>query len=302
VIEELPASVIAAGLVFPECPRWHADRLYLSDVHAHRVVELGPGGELSTVVELPGERPSGLGFAPDGTLLVATHRARHVVGVVDGELRTVADLSAFGGDYLNDMVVDRLGRAYVGARVNVRYGGPAGVAGPGEGVERILVASPDGSVRVAADTMVAPNGMVITEEGDRLIAAETHAHRLTEFDIAPDGTLHDRRVFADLGAEVWPDGIALDVGGGVWVGSPELGQFLRVERGATVTHRVRAVGGWAVACALGGADRRTLFMVTTRTTLEDLNRVHADISLDAASRSEGFIEMAAAPFAGTGLP
>jgi sugar lactone lactonase YvrE len=300
---DLSPTAVTDGFLFPECPRWHDGRLFFSDVHGHRVVSMDPDGTVATEATFDDDRPSGLGFDLDGALLVASHFHKHVFRFSGGQRTTMADFSGLPGEYLNDMVVDRHGRAYVGARVLTRYGGPAGATtAPGQGREHLLLAEPDGRVRVVAEGIVAPNGMVISEDGRRLIVAETHAHRLSEFDIEEDGTLANQRVFAQMGDEVWPDGIALDADDGVWIGSPQLGRFLRIERGGAVSHQVPIDGRWAVACALGGPGRSTLYMLTTVTTLDNLNRLSHDLSLDPTSESEGRIETTGAPFPGAGIP
>jgi len=203
------------------------------------------------------DRPSGLGFLPDGSLLVVAMTQRRLLRVTGGNVEQYADLRDFGGDFANDMVVDADGRAYVGVRsAALKPGFPAPAAKDAPDV--IVVVDPSGNASVGADQMVSPNGTVITPDGRTLIVAETYAHRVTAFDRADDGTLSRRRVFAEV-AGVYPDGICLDDEGAVWVGSPYSDEFIRVRDGGAVTHRLSVPGG--VACALGGQHRKTLFLL-----------------------------------------
>jgi sugar lactone lactonase YvrE len=245
--------IIAEGLAFPEAPRWHDGALWFSDFYTHKVHRIGDDGALETVVEVPGQ-PSGLGWLPDGRLLVVSMQDRCVLRMEDGRLVTHAALDTLTSSLCNDMVVDTRGRAYVGNfgfdMLNREAPRPT----------VLLMAEPDGRTRVVADDLLFPNGCVITPDGGTLIVAETFGHRLTAFDIASDGTLDGRRVWADL-EEASPDGICLDEDGAIWVASPPTAEFLRVHQGGQVSERI-AVDGQAIACTLGGPGRRTLYMVT----------------------------------------
>jgi sugar lactone lactonase YvrE len=179
-----------------------------------------------------------------------------------GTIEPYADLRAFSGDFANDMVVDRHGRAYVGMRsAQLRAGGPIPAAADAPDVVVLVDAS--GNARVAADGLVAPNGTVITPDGRTLVVAETYAQRLTAYDIADDGALARRRVYAALPG-VYPDGICLDETGAIWVGSPYTDEFVRVREGGEIVERLSVPGG--VACALGGPSRRTLFLLAVDPT------------------------------------
>jgi len=244
---------LAEGLAFPEAPRWHDGALWFSDFYTHAVHRLVVDGTLTTVAEVPGQ-PSGLGWLPDGRLLVVSMLDRRVLRLEAGRLVTHAALDTLVASPCNDMVVDAEGRAYVGNfgfdMFNRETPRPTG----------LVLVTPDGDARVVADDLLFPNGCVITPDGGTLIVAETFGKRLTAFDIAPDGTLSRRRVWADLG-DASPDGICLDDAGAVWLASPPTSEFLRVHEGGHVSERI-AVAGQAIACALGGNERRTLFMVT----------------------------------------
>jgi sugar lactone lactonase YvrE len=282
---------IVEGLVFPEAPRWYGGSLWLSDIHAHAVVRFDEHGQ--ELARYPfGDRVSGLGFLLDGTPIVVSMLDRRLL-TVDGAAAPAvhADLSSFCDGFLNDMVVDATGRAYVGAR---NVGG--GAAAP---LDAIVLARPDGSVEVVAPRMQSPNGSVVTPDGTTLIVAETSQARLTAFTIAADGTLHDRRVFAEVPG-LHPDGICLDAEGAVWFGSPITTEFVRVREGGEVTDRIATPGQWAVACVLGGSDGRTLFGVTGRNSVANIERVGNDRAADVTSdaRGEVWVARVAVPAAG----
>ena len=245
------------GLSFGEGPRWHDGRLWLSDFHTHRVLAIDGDGGAETIVEVP-NRPSGLGWLPDGRLLVVSMTDRKLMRLDSGGLVVHADLGGIATGDCNDMVVDAEGRAYVG---NFGYD----FAG-GEKLRPATLAlvTPDGVASSAADDLQFPNGTVITPDRSTLILGETFGRRLTAFDIAGDGALSNRRLWADLG-NVTPDGICLDEAGGVWVADPTNSQCVRVVEGGEVTDRIPTQQG-CFACMLGGEDRRTLHLVTGRLT------------------------------------
>ena len=247
-------KVLLDGLMFTEGPRWHDGKLFFSDMHAHKVMSVDLEGKAQTVVEVP-TWPSGLGWLPDGRMLIVSMTDRKVLRLDPDGLKTHADLDTLASFYCNDMVVDGKGRAYVG---NFGYDLLSGA--PQKPAELILV-NPDGSARVAADGFDFPNGTVISPDGKTLVVGESMGHRLTAFNIQADGSLTNRRPFADLGEAV-PDGIALDAGGAIWVASPMSKELLRVRDGGAVAERLK-FDTMPIACALGGADRRTLFMLTS---------------------------------------
>ena len=248
------ARVVATGVAFGEGPRWHDGALWWSDMHADQVSRLGEGG-VERVCTVPNQ-PSGLGWLPDGRLLVVSMLDRRVLRQEpDGSLVTHADASAVIPKLANDMVVDRHGRAYVG-----NFGFDLS-AGDEVAPTVLLRADPDGSVHVVADELLFPNGMVLTDDGRTLIVGETWGGRLTAFDVAEDGGLSGRRVWALMTQSEAPDGICLDAEGAVWVASPPTKECVRVREGGEVTQRID-VGRGAFACMLGGADRHTLFVCT----------------------------------------
>jgi len=276
-------KVLIEGLTFPEAPRWHDGRFWFSDFYSHRVLALDAAGRAETIVEVP-KRPSGLGWRKDGTLLVVAMLDRAVLAWKGGALRRVADLSTLAGGLCNDMVVDAADRAYVG---NFGYDRHAGEAPRSTCLARL---DPDGSVHRAAEDLLFPNGMVISPDGKRLIVAETFANRLTEFDVAADGALGNRRLFATLDGR-FPDGICLDAEGAVWVADARGHDVIRVLRGGKIARAI-AVGERSVfACMLGGTDRRTLFLCTCTASGPAM-----------AEKTDGRIEAVGVDVPGAGLP
>ncbi len=251
----LPLTPFLSQLAFPESPRWHDGALWFSDFYTHRVQRVDMAGRCETVATVPGQ-PSGLGWLPDGRLLVVSMLDRRLLRLDGAVLTPVADLSALAHFHCNDMVVDAQGRAYIG-----NFGFDFAARQPPRSTGLILV-QPDGRASVVADDLHFPNGTVITPDRRTLIIGESYAARLTAFDIAEDGSLSGRRVWAALNGAA-PDGISLDAEGAIWLASPTSREVLRVREGGAVTHRV-ATPGQAVACALGGPDGCTLFVLTTR--------------------------------------
>jgi sugar lactone lactonase YvrE len=250
--------VLLDGLVFPEGPRWHDGRLWFSDMHDHRVVVVNADGTADTVVEVAGQ-PSGLGWLPGGALLLISMTDRRVLRL-DGEtLNEVADLSGLAPFHCNDMVVDSLGRAYVG-----NYGFDLDAGEEPTGTTLVCV-EPDGEAWVVVEQMLFPNGMVITPDGNTIIVAESFGQRLSAFDIRPDGSLANPRVWADLRPNV-PDGICLDDDGAIWVADPVHRGVMRVKEGAGAIDWISTGDTRAISCCLGGPDGRTLFICTARST------------------------------------
>jgi sugar lactone lactonase YvrE len=275
-----------SGLAFPESPRWHEGALWFSDFYDQRVCRVTTDGHVETVVGVPGQ-PSGLGWLPDGRLLVVSMNDRRLLRLDARGLEEVADLSALAPAPCNDMLVDGQGRAYIG-----NFGFDLQHSAPFAPTSLILVTR-DGNVRAVAEDMHFPNGTVLTPDGRTLIVGESYGQRLTAFDVMEDGSLAHRRVWAQLeGKGVGPDGICLDAEGAVWLASPVSREVLRVREGGEVTHRIPTTQQ-AVACMLGGDDRKTLFVLT--------GRVLVTPEQSRAERS-GMIYTARVEVAGTGLP
>ncbi|MBX3587282.1 MAG: SMP-30/gluconolactonase/LRE family protein [Ramlibacter sp.] len=245
------------GLAFPESPRWHQGALWFSDFYQGRVFRAAMDGQLDTVAEVPGQ-PSGLGWLPDGRLLVVSMLERRLLRLDPQGLSEVADLSALVPAPCNDMVVNARGNAYIG---NFGFDLPARAPFAPTVLVRV---TPEGRAEVVARDLHFPNGSVFSPDGRTLIVAESYGQRLTAFDVAPDGGLGGRRVWAQLqGKGVGPDGICLDAQGAIWLASPVSREVLRVREGGEVTHRI-PTPDQAVACALGGPQGRTLFVATGR--------------------------------------
>jgi sugar lactone lactonase YvrE len=240
-------TLLANGFCFGEGPRWFEGLLWFSDMLGEAVHTVNLHGDMTTV-PLAGHAPSGLGFRPDGSLLIASAETRTLLRY-DGEaVDVVADLSDIVPADLGDMVVDDRGRAYVGSQA--REGGV------------VVLVDTDNAVTVVAEDLDFPNGMVIAPDGSTLVVAESTGRRLTAFTIGDDGSLSGRRIFAD-GLDGPPDGIALDAEGGIWAAMTLAHQFERIELGAKVTDRIDIGDRTAIACTLGGPGRRTLFLLSS---------------------------------------
>lgn len=266
-------TVLRDRLRFGEAPRWRNGRLYYSDFYDHRVYALDPtSGHRDVICEVPGQ-PSGLGWLPDGRLLVVSMLDRKVLRQeADGELVEHADLSEVATFHANDMVVDSQGRAYVGNFGFDLHGvlaerGEAGVlADPTVfPTARLALVDPDGRVRAAADDLRFPNGSALINGGRTLVVAETLGLRLTAFDVADDGTLSGRRVWAQF-ENVAPDGICVDAEGTIWVANALGNVAVRVAEGGRSLERVQTQQA-CFAVALGGPDGETLFCCTAPTSM-----------------------------------
>ncbi|MDO3638892.1 SMP-30/gluconolactonase/LRE family protein [Mycolicibacterium arseniciresistens] len=242
---------LASGFCFGEGPRWFEGLLWFSDMLGEAVHTVDMAGSMTTL-PVPGHAPSGLGFRPDGTLLIASTQRREILAYDGDTVVTVATPADLAPAALGDMVIDDAGRAYIGSQA--RSGGV------------ILRLDPDDSVTVVAGDLDFPNGMVITPDGATLIVAESTGRRLTAFPLSGDGTLGERRPFAENLAGP-PDGLAIDAEGGVWTSMTLAHEFVRIvdggSRGARVTDRIDAGGRTAIACALGGPEDRVLFLLTS---------------------------------------
>ncbi len=276
-------EVLVDRLCFGEGPRWHEGRLWFSDMHASTIYTVDNNGKLDTVVQLENDQPSGLGWLPDGRLLIVSMTEQKLL-VFDGELSEFADLSPLASYYCNDMVTDAQGRSYVGNFGYDLHGGAEF-----RNAEIILV-DPDGSCRIVAEDMAFPNGTVITPDNSTLIVGESMGARLTAFDIEKDGSLSNRRLWASMEGAV-PDGICLDEAGGIWVASPISNEALRILEGGEVTDRIK-VENQAFACMLGGPERRTLHILTSKSSDPG----------DCVHQKTAAVEVVGVTYAGAGLP
>jgi sugar lactone lactonase YvrE len=260
-------SVVVEGMSFTECPRWHDGRLWFSDFYTQRVLAVAPGGQAEEIASVPNQ-PSGLGWLPDGRLIVVSMRDRKLLRQESsGELVEHADLNEVATGHVNDMVVAADGTAYVGNfGFDMMAGEPLTTA-------RLAKVDPDGTVTAASEPLWFPNGSAITPDGSTLVVSETFGNRMSAFDIASDGSLGGRRDWAalgpppasdDLGAALGgavfaPDGMCLDADGAVWVADGMGNRVIRLAEGGEILDEI-AVGEGTYACMLGGGDGRTLFV------------------------------------------
>ncbi len=260
-------TVVLSDLAFAECPRWHDDRIWCVDFYAHQVLSAREDGSDLRVEAVVPQQPSGLGWLPDGRLLVVSMRDATVLRrEADGSLAVHADLSGHVSGHANDMVVDDSGRAYVGNfGFDLMAGAPVAPTG-------LLRVDPDGTLTRVADDLLFPNGSVLTGDG-RLLVAETFGNRVAAFDVAADGSLSGRRTWAQFGPAptttdlgevlgqlvVAPDGCGLDAEGLLWVADGAHGRAVRVHEGGEIVDEI-SPGTGVFACMLGGHDGRTLFL------------------------------------------
>lgn len=260
-------TTVLEGCTFTECPRWHDGRIWVSDFYSYRVLSAhANGSDLRVEAEVPNQ-PSGLGWLPDGRLLIVSMRDRKLLVRDDsGALSVHADIASLVSGHPNDMVVDAAGHAFIG-----NFGFDLMAGAPITGATLVKV-DPDGTASIAAEGLLFPNGSVITPDGT-LVVAETFGNRLTAFDLADDGSLSNRRAWASFGdplttdvladafgqLAVGPDGICLDAEGAIWVADALAGRVIRVREGGEIVEVIQTESG-VFACMLGGDDGRTLFI------------------------------------------
>ena len=259
------ATIIREGLAYGEGPRWHDGRLWYSDFYRHGVFSMqGDGSDERLEVEVPGQ-PSGLGWAPDGDLLCVSGVDQRILRVHDGVTTTFCDISEYCEFWANEMVVSATGHCYVGSfgfdldQMVLDIGIEGLLASPPP-TANLVVVSPQGEVIQSVPDIAFPNGSLISPDGTTLFLNETLAYRISAFTINADGTLRDRRVWAQL-EFVATDGSCLDADGEIWVANAIAPQCLRVKEGGEVTGVVNTTQN-AFACMLGGEDRRTLYVMT----------------------------------------
>jgi len=277
-------ELLVDGLDFGEGPRWHDGRLWYSDFYQHRVYAVSPGGARETILDLGSEQPSGLGWMPDGSLLVVAMTARRVLRMADGEVTIHADLSEIATWHCNDMVVAADGTAYVGNfgwDIEHDRGHPLAAT--------LAVVRPDGSVQSGPGDLLFPNGSVITPDGSTLVIAETFGGRFSAFPLDADGCPGEGREWAPVPGAA-PDGCTLDSDGGIWFADAAGSGVVRVLEGGTITDRLPTPQP-AYACMLGGDDGRTLFILTA-----------PGAGADRAGTGEGCIWTTTVEHAGAGLP
>ena len=276
---------LIGGLYFGEGPRWHENKLWFSDFYSHKVMTLDENNSLETVCEVPNQ-PSGLGWLPNGDLLIVSMLDRKILRFSEGSISVHADLSEYVAHKCNDMVVGRDGTAYVG-----NFG--MGDAGESLNSTHLMIVKSDGTVLKGPDNLLFPNGTVITEDGKNLIIAETLGAKLTSFDIEDNGELTNRKLWArtsplfslliikflsSMGFDLSkvdfskysknlhvPDGICLDEKNGIWIASPTTKAVVRIEKGGNITDTINTPKG-AFACMLGGKERKTLYVIISNSS------------------------------------
>ncbi len=279
---------LMTGIAFGESPRWHDDRLWFADWGAQEIISVTPDGSSQVMNRVEfSSFPMCFDWLPDGSLVVVSGRGAALMRAEPGGALTVhADLSALAPVQhpWNEIVVDGRGNAYIN---NQGFEFPGGEFAPGI----IALLTPDGSLRQVADGIAFPNGMAVTPDNATLICAESYGKKLTAFDIAADGSLSNRRVWADLGDGV-PDGICLDDEGAAWYADVPNQRCVRVREGGEVLHTIDLDRG-CFACMLGGADGRMLFLVATQ---------WRGIENAAGGERTGMVICAPAPAPGAGWP
>ncbi|MHB1088025.1 MAG: SMP-30/gluconolactonase/LRE family protein [Acidimicrobiales bacterium] len=294
-MEQLRSHVIREGLSFGEGPRWHDGRLWFSDFYRHGVFSIDEHGHDERLEHTVSGQPSGLGWLANGDLLCVSALDHRVLRFADGVESTFADISAHCGFWANDMVVSSKGFAYVGnfgfdLDTLLHEVGEEGLLSSPPPTTNLIVLDPEGNVIQVVPEMAFPNGSVITPDGRTLIVGETLAFRLSAFDIDPNGTLSNRRVWAQLDF-VATDGMCLDAGGQIWLANALSDRCLRVKEGGEITAEVITTQT-AFACMLGGEDRATLFIMSAPTS--DRFKI--------ADQTLGRIEVAHVTVPGAGLP
>jgi sugar lactone lactonase YvrE len=248
-------QTLMSGLAFPESPRWHHDRLWFSDWCAHEVIAVDLAGNSEVIVRVPFPSfPFSIDWLPDGRLLMVSASDRPLLRrEPDGSWVTHADLRGLSDKGWNEIVVDGRGNAYING------GGFDLLAGEKFAPGIVALVTPDGSAQQVADGIAFPNGMAVTPDNSTLIVAESYGRRLTAFEIAVDGSLSNRRVWADLQGGV-PDGICLDAEGALWYADVPNKRCVRVREGGEVLQTIELDRG-CFACILGGVDKQTLFLM-----------------------------------------
>jgi sugar lactone lactonase YvrE len=254
-----------------EGPRWHAGRLWFVDCMDRTLLSLSPSGKCEQHAKFD-DTPCGTGILPDGRLVVLTMFSKRLLAWHNGELSLYADLSKIATGTIDDMIIDGLGRAYIG---DLGFDLPPP---PDRGaVGRIIQVASDGAMRVVAEGLRFPNGIAVSADHNRLVVAEMDGACLADYDIAADGGLSLRQ---RLGSMKSPDGICLDREGAVWVAAFEEDAFIRLDRGGRELQRIETPGRRALACALGGAERRTLFCLSAATSYEELRQRKSSSRVD----------------------
>ena len=268
----MPLRCVLDGGRYFEGPRWHDGRLWFVDCMERTLLSFSPSGERELHAKFDDDTPCGTGILPDGRLVVLTMYRKRLMTYADGRLSLYADLSGIAAGTIDDMIIDGLGRAYVGD-LGFDMPPPPDRGAPG----RILLVLPDGAARVVAEGLRFPNGIAVSSDHRRLVVAEMDGGCLADYDIEPDGGLKFRRRFGSMKS---PDGICLDEQGAVWVAAFEEDAFIRLDAGGRELQRIEVPGRRALACVLGGPERRTLFCLSAATSYEELRQRKSSSRID----------------------
>jgi len=261
--------LVAEGKYF-EGPRWHDGKLWFVDSLARKLLRVGLDGPRETVCDIPGIA-GGIGFLPSGDVVITSMFDRKLLTFAGGKVSTLCDLSNVAAGSIDDMIVDGFGRIFVGdLGFDLMKGGSHDNG-------QIILVTPNGDAKVVARGLKFPNGIAVSQLAGRLVVAESDGNRLAEFAIATDGSLDLKQ---RLGSFTEPDGICLDAEGAVWTSLFQEDAFVRIDPKGRVLDRISVKGRRAVACALGGEDRRTLFCISAVTTHEDLMRGKSSARID----------------------
>jgi len=265
-------SILLDGGRYFEGPRWHAGRLWFVDCMERTLLSLSPSGEREQHAKFEDDTPCGIGILPDGRLVVLTMYRKRLMTYADGKLSLYADLSGIATGTIDDMIVDGLGRAYVG---DLGFDMPPP---PDRGAcGRIILVMPDGAARVVAEGLRFPNGIAVSADHRRLVVAEMDGACLADYEIEADGSLKFRGRFGSMKS---PDGICLDQQGAVWVAAFEEDAFIRLDQSGRELQRIEVPGRRALACVLGGAERKTLFCLSAATSYEELRQRKSSARID----------------------
>lgn len=279
--------IVAEGFSLLEAPRWRDGRLYASDFYTRRILAFNPDGSYETVVEVEGQ-PSGMGWDPQGRLLISSMNDRKLLRLEDGKLAEVADLSGVCDSTMNDMVVDAQGGAYIGNFGDISQLGRTS----------LVRVAPDGAVTKTGGDVFFPNGSCITPDGKTLLLAETFIGRISEFDIGADGMLSNRRVWASFATgpveadslegaakllPILPDGMCLDAEGCLWVACPQSHAVYRVRKGGEIVEKIEVGKQSVFAPMLGGDDGKTLYMCCAAPVFTDDHSVKHEATLRACT-------------------
>lgn len=264
--------LVTQGKYF-EGPRWHGGKLWFVDSLAMKLLRVSLAGECETVCAIPGIA-GGMGFLPSGDAVVTSMFDRKLLKLANGELSVFRDLSGVAAGTIDDMIIDGKGRIYVGDL------GFDLMTGGSHDHGQIILVTPNGDAKVVARGLRFPNGIAVSEDGTRLVVAESDGNMLADFAISGDGALDGLELKRRFGSFTEPDGICLDRDGAVWTSLFQEDAFARVGSTGSVLDRISVKGRRAIACALGGDDRRTLFCITAETTHEDLMRGNSSARID----------------------